>query len=170
MATGLKAYVAVFLFRDNRVLLLRRSEDRRFAPGLWTGVGGRVALDEMADLEGAALREVLEETGLAAGDVSDLKIQVVLTQPEGGDVALLVFCTARTDRADVGPCDEGSLHWVEVNRVGELALIENAGRALGLAIRAMSEGATGIRFGVCASDGEGRLRAVTFAPSAYGLA
>ena len=91
MATGLKAYVAVFLFRDNRVLLLRRSEHRRFAPGLWTGVGGRVALDEMADLEGAALREVLEETGLTAGDVSDLKIQVVLTRPEGGDVALLVF-------------------------------------------------------------------------------
>ncbi len=167
MATGLRAYVTVFLFRGDQVLLLHRSEDRTFAPGLWTGVGGRVAPGEMEDLEAAALREVFEETGLAASDVSDLKIRVVLTQPERGDVALLVFCTARTDCADVGPCDEGSLHWVAVDRVGELALIENAGQALALAIRGVAEDRPGVHFGVCASDREGRLRSITFAPTAY---
>ena len=167
MPPGLKAYVAVFLFRGNRVLLLRRAKTRRFAPGLWTGVGGRVRPEEMADLEAAALREVREETGLGAGDVRDLRVRVALTQPEEGDIALLVFCTARTDRVDVGPCDEGSLHWVDVEQVDALELIENAGRAFELAVRAMQHDAAGVRFGVCASDSVGRLRTITFSPDAY---
>ena len=167
MPPGLKAYVAVFLFRGNRVLLLRRSETRGFAPGLWTGVGGRVRPEEMEDLEAAALREVGEETGLGADEVRDLRVRVVLTQPEGGDIALLVFCTARTDRAHVGACDEGSLHWVDIEQVDALELIENAGRAFGLAVRAMRRGAAGAHFGVCAPESEGRLRTITFAPEAY---
>lgn len=170
MATGLRVYVTVFLFRGGQVLLLHRSEDRIFAPGLWTGVGGRVEPGEKEDLEVVALREIVEETGLAASDVSDLKIRVVLTQPERGDIALLVFCTAWTDCADVGPCDEGNLHWVAVDRVEGLALIENAGGALALAIRAMTEDRPGVHFGVCAPDREGRLRSITFAPTAYKLA
>ena len=91
MGTGLNVYVTVFLFRKNRVLLLERASHKGFAPGRWTGVGGRVEPEEMGDLETAALREVGEEAGIGAADVKDLEMRVVITRPEGNDVTTVVF-------------------------------------------------------------------------------
>ncbi|MBC7172711.1 MAG: NUDIX domain-containing protein [Polyangiaceae bacterium] len=54
--------VAVAIFRDDRVLALRRAKDRDAGAGLWEVVSGRVRpCEEPLD---AALREVDEETGL----------------------------------------------------------------------------------------------------------
>ena len=47
---------------DERVLLLRRSTDRRFAPGKWEFVSGYPEARESC--EEAMIREVREETGL----------------------------------------------------------------------------------------------------------
>jgi len=63
--------VACWLFRldaDGRpeILLIRRAPDRPY-PGLWQPVTGRLEPEErVAD---AALREVLEETGIGRGDI-----------------------------------------------------------------------------------------------------
>lgn len=59
--------VTAFLERaDGRVLLLRRRADASTYPGAWSGVSGYLeAPDPLAE----ALREVEEETALAAGDV-----------------------------------------------------------------------------------------------------
>ncbi len=167
MAVGLSAYVATFLFRGDRVLLLRRSEHRRFAPGKWTGVGGRVELDEFGDVERAALRELSEETGLPPEAVRGLAVRVVLVQPEGGNVAVLVFCTAEADRTDLQPGDEGALSWVEVDRVDELDLIDNARAALKLAVRGVRSGDLRVHFGICFSREGERGAAVLFSPSTH---
>ena len=166
MSVGLYAYVATFLFRGDRVLLLRRSEHRRFAPGKWTGVGGRVELDEFGDVERAALRELSEETGLPPEAVRGLAVRVVLVQPEGGNVAVLVFCTAEVDRTDLRPGEEGALSWVEVDRVDELDLIDNAREALKLAVQGVRSGDSHVHFGVCIPGGGERRAAVLFSPSA----
>ncbi|MDA0745919.1 MAG: NUDIX domain-containing protein [bacterium] len=146
MSTGLRVYVAVFLFRENRVLLLRRAKTKKFAPGRWTGVGGQVEVSELGNLEGAALREVAEETGLEANEIKDLQLRVVLTQPENGNVVNLVFFTGQTGREDVGPCSEGTLHWVALEKVAKLDMVENAGQVLDLVLGTKQ---AGVQFGVC---------------------
>ena len=153
------AFVATFIFRDDAVLLLERSPARGFAPGKWTGVGGRVETHEMGDVLCAALREIREETGLGNRDLRGLAVRYVLTQPEAGGVSVLFFCTAETDRVDVGPCDEGALHWVPTPDLGRVHMIDNARRVLNLLVEDRRTGhrPEAPRFGVCRCDAVGEV-------------
>jgi 8-oxo-dGTP pyrophosphatase MutT (NUDIX family) len=54
--------VTVLVFREDRMLCMRRAATKDAAPGLWEGVSGRVRAGE--DPLAAARREVDEETGL----------------------------------------------------------------------------------------------------------
>lgn len=54
--------VTVLIFREGRMLSMRRSSSQEAGPGLWEGVSGRVRAGE--DPIVAAKREVVEETGL----------------------------------------------------------------------------------------------------------
>ena len=167
MSVGVKVFVAVFLMREGKVLLLRRARDKAFAPGRWTGVGGQVEVDEMGDLAGAALREVYEETDLGPHEVRDLRLRVVLTQPEAGQAVVLAFFTGRTDREDVGPCDEGQLHWIDIGAVGSLDMIGNARQALDLAVREVEANREGVFFGVCDPDEQDGFRSMTLGPDSF---
>ena len=124
MGAGLNVYVTVFLFRKNRVLLLERGSRKRFAPGRWTGVGGRAEPGEMDDLEAAALREVSEEAGIEAEDIRNLEIRVVFSRIEDGDLTTVVFFSGQTDRESLRECNEGRLQWVDLDRVDDLDLVE----------------------------------------------
>ena len=130
MGIGLKVYVTVFLIHDGNVLLLKRSPEKSFAPGLWTGVGGRVEQEEFEKLEAAAFREVEEETGLGMREIRELKLRVVVTRPESGDLVLVCFYSGFALRAAEGPCSEGELRWINTGNLDSLDMIENAREAL----------------------------------------
>jgi len=73
-----------------KVLLLKRNEALKFAPGYWVFPGGKIELDEVeqtSTIEAAArlgaIRETREETGLIVED-SALKHYVHWTTPKGG--------------------------------------------------------------------------------------
>jgi 8-oxo-dGTP diphosphatase len=153
----LRVFVATFIFRRDAVLLLERSRRARFAPGKWTGVGGRVEPGELDAVEAAALREIEEETGLKGADLRDLRVRFVLTLPEAGGISVLLFCAAETDRTDVGPCDEGTLHWVPADDLSGVDLIENARRALSVVIEDRRSGRADVHYGVCRGDQDGKI-------------
>ncbi|ADE15727.1 NUDIX hydrolase [Nitrosococcus halophilus Nc 4] len=54
--------VAVFLFRGNRFLALRRSTSKAVAPGEWEAISGKVEGGELP--QEAAQRETYEESGM----------------------------------------------------------------------------------------------------------
>ena len=76
----------VFPIRDGRVLLQRRKDN-----GLWADHGGAVELSEK--VEDAARREMLEETGLIAGELALLGIysgpEMDYVYPNGDQVSII---------------------------------------------------------------------------------
>ncbi len=160
MPVELDAYVTVFLFRQDRVLLLRRSTHRGFAPGMWAGVGGRLDPEDGGDLRIAALRELREESGIAADSLEGLSLRVVLTQPEQGRVVVLAYFAARTVTTRVAETPEGELRWVPIESVWDLDMIANARAALSEVMRQDSENTTGVRFGICEPGARGALARV----------
>ena len=111
---------------------------QRKGPRTWNLPKGTPVAGE--SMEEAALREVGEEAGIAAQDVDNLHIRVVLTRLEDGDVTTVVFFTGHTDHEALRRCDEGRLQWIELDRIADLDLVENAGYALNLALQEKKAG------------------------------
>jgi len=102
-----------FIRRNGKILLLCRN--REPLKNKWTGVGGKTKFDE-EPLE-SCVREVREETGL---DIQP-KLAGVLTtinKPKGSKWALFVY-TARGCRGKLKRCREGTLEWVDEEKLYE---------------------------------------------------
>ena len=101
-------YTVVFLVNKippERTVLLKRAEWKDFAPGYYTGVGGKVEKGETVD--DAALRELQEETGLKNIKLTEFA-RCLLTNHEK---ALFYFWGIYPDDKLPG-CNEGDLEWV----------------------------------------------------------
>lgn len=100
-----------------RLLFLKRSPEKEFAPGLFTGVGGHVEPGETA-MEGA-VRELREEAG-----VCDLPLR-----PFAGlvyrseDIVIHYFYAVWESGGTVPDCPEGTLSWHRIDAMEALDLI-----------------------------------------------
>lgn len=89
--------VEVFLHRDGRWLLIKRSDQEAHAPGLLSGVGGKVEADCDGDgvLEETARREVEEEVGVDLAGVELTYVESAAFVTDDGDpVVNVVFSGA----------------------------------------------------------------------------
>ena len=102
MSAPLLTHVEVYLFtrRPLRVLLLRRSAQRRTLPGVWQPVTGHLRRGERT--LAAASREVLEETGLAPARWWTLEATTVYYDPLAERTRVLpLFAAEISSRARV---------------------------------------------------------------------
>jgi 8-oxo-dGTP diphosphatase len=111
----------VFITREQRVLLLRGSAQKRIWANKYNGIGGHIERDE--DVFSAALREIREETSLA---VDDLRLVGLINidgdQPAG--IMLFVF-TARSQSGEPIPSEEGTLEWIARDQLAKIDLVED---------------------------------------------
>jgi ADP-ribose pyrophosphatase YjhB (NUDIX family) len=111
--------VSIALVDGARVLLVRRG--RAPAKGLYAFPGGRVEPGET--LEEAVRRELREETGLEAGDVS--LVETLAIEREGGGPAfeLSVFRGAFVGGSPVAGDDADAAGWFALGEMEGLAVI-----------------------------------------------
>jgi len=108
-----------YIQRDDKTLMLFRNKKKHdINEGKWLGVGGKFEQGETP--EQCLLREVQEETGVT---LTAFKLHGVMTfvALDGSTEPLYIFIfTASAYEGEVGECDEGTLAWIDTDKVVDL--------------------------------------------------
>lgn len=163
----LEVYSVILLENAGHFLLLKRGASKSFAPGRWTGVGGRVEAGEFNDLKASALRELGEETGLSEMEVAGFTLRRVLAlaKPDG-HLVLLVYFTGELSARLTPDCPEGTLSWLTPEQLAELDVIETSRPVLKLLVSDHArdpQGLEPVHMGVGIYDLNGKFSQVVWA-------
>ncbi len=110
-----------FLFNENKVLLIKGSDNKRLWAGLYNGIGGHVEPGE--DVVTSAIREFYEETGL---HLHDIRLCGVVTIDVGADTGVGIFVfQGNSYTGKLSSSEEGSLEWIDLQRLTQLPLVED---------------------------------------------
>jgi 8-oxo-dGTP diphosphatase len=119
----LRMMSAVLLMNSqDELLMMKRSPFRTISPSLWAAIGGHLEPGEIGNPLAACVREILEETGIEACDITRLHLQYVLIRLNGTEIRQQFFFTGLTDKHPEIATDEGELHWISSGEVLERPL------------------------------------------------
>jgi 8-oxo-dGTP diphosphatase len=93
----------------SKIVLLKRSSTKKFAPGMYTGIGGKVEENETV-LE-SAYRELLEESGINNIQLTEFA-KVFIDESEE-----LVYFWGIYTPTNVPETNEGKLEWVPIKTI-----------------------------------------------------
>ena len=114
--------VSVCVVRDGRIVLVKRA--KAAARGLWSLPGGHVRFGE--ELKAAALRELVEETGIEADIVRLLDCIDIINKESDGRVSahyvLSVYGAVWRAGEPVAASDVSQAQWVAVEELDRFAM------------------------------------------------
>jgi len=134
--------IGVLIISDNKVLLVKHTENAHHLTDTYGLPAGRLERDE--SLEEGALRELFEETGLKVlkEDLVHLPHVFYADIPrKGGEIAHFkwdVF-VAKKFTGEIRESDETIPEWVELGKVSKLNLIANTENAIKEGLEVMSQ-------------------------------
>jgi 8-oxo-dGTP diphosphatase len=122
--------VLIFLKCEDHVLLLKGGPNKRLWANRFNGIGGHIEPGE--DPLSAAYRELFEETGIADKDIYkasqnlELWLCGILVVNTGKNPGVCIFIfSGESVIGDLRASSEGSLHWVKINEIGSLPVVED---------------------------------------------
>ncbi len=111
----------ILLIDRGKVLLQKASETKKIFPGYFNGIGGHIERGE--DVLAAARRELTEEAGINCEDLH-LAGTIMIDVREDTGILLFVFSGEKIS-GDLRSSDEGTLHWVEIDQLEELPVVDD---------------------------------------------
>jgi 8-oxo-dGTP diphosphatase len=111
-----------FVLNGSDVLLMKRAAHRRVFPNKYNGLGGHIERDE--DPLTGAKREILEESGLTVRDVRLRSVHNIDARQATG-ILLFVYTAWSDSREFKNASDEGTLHWIPTDKLGDFDLVED---------------------------------------------
>jgi len=111
-----------FVFNGRDVLLMKRAAHKRVFPNKYNGLGGHIERNE--DPLTGAKREILEESGLTVRDVRLRSVHNIDAGQTTG-IMLFVYIAWSDSREFKNTSDEGSLHWIPTDKLGDFDLVED---------------------------------------------
>lgn len=103
---------AAFLRHNDKYLLMERAQNRKVAPGVWSGVGGHMECNELNDPQATCLREVFEESGIAAEQIRNLTLRYIIVRRFRNTIRQTYIYCGETDAEPTDKTVEGKLHWI----------------------------------------------------------
>jgi 8-oxo-dGTP diphosphatase len=112
----------VFIFHQDKVLLLKGAPDKRLWANRYNGIGGHVEQGE--SIPASALRELEEEVGLT--DVVNMRLRGVITiDPNTHPGILLFLFTGNAARTAVRSSSEGVPEWIDWQHLPPESMVED---------------------------------------------
>ena len=110
-----------YIERDGKYLMMHRvKKEHDINKDKWVGIGGHFEVDESP--EKCLLREAKEETGLT---LTDYKQRGIITfMSDRWQTEYMFLYTASAYEGEIGECNEGTLEWIDKEKVYELPLWE----------------------------------------------
>ncbi len=113
----LRQLAAAFIFNGDRILLMKRADQKGLFGGLWAPVGGHLEPDELNDPRRACLREIEEEIGLTESDFSSFEEKYVTVRRKANEIRIQYLYIAATQATVRKETDEGELHWINLTEL-----------------------------------------------------
>ncbi|MXY21034.1 MAG: NUDIX domain-containing protein [Dehalococcoidia bacterium] len=105
--------VAGALICDSKILLVRRSPQRRFYPGVWDLFGGHIEGEESA--EDALRREALEELLV---QIESFRVLGTIYDPvESAEIIIFAISEWRGEPVNAAPDEHSEISWFEAERL-----------------------------------------------------
>ena len=110
-----------YIERDGKYLMMHRvKKEHDINKDKWVGIGGHFEADESP--EECLLREAKEETGLT---LMEYKQRGIITfMSDRWQTEYMFLYTASAYEGEIGECNEGTLEWIDKEKVYELPLWE----------------------------------------------
>lgn len=118
----MKVATSCYIEKDNKTLMLHRTKkENDVHKDRWIGLGGKVENGETP--EECVIREVKEESGLL---LLNPQLRGILTFPKfKDDEDWYVFLFTATEfTGELQECNEGTLEWIDTERIFELNISE----------------------------------------------
>jgi len=112
----LRVMSGAFIINCKDYLMMKRSENKKIAPGMWGGVGGHAEPSELNDPKATCLREIYEESGIQEKDLERLDLKYCILRRDKEEITLIyMFIGAVRERFYEDRTEEGKLHWINEN-------------------------------------------------------
>lgn len=115
----LRTTTTTYLMNNDDFLLMERAKNRKFAPGIWAGVGGHLEPHEINNPEESCLREIYEETGIEEKDLENLKLKYIVLRRSKDEIRIQYVYFANSKTRDIIQTDEGELFWINKKELFE---------------------------------------------------
>lgn len=124
MEGNLRSMTAIYLFKNNRVLLLFR-EGGRVVNNVWTGsAGGHFEEFELNDAKACVIREMDEELGLKPDDVDGLLLRYITLRYTNGEIRqnYYFFANLKEHVNEELHSNEGTCKWFSLDEIASLEM------------------------------------------------
>lgn len=126
--------VNALIFAQGKVLLLKRAEDKKIDPNMYSGIGGKVEPRE--DFYSALLREIEEETGLK--EFKSIRLYSVTQHPyppTKAEWVNLYFIVKLEKQIEILPNRDGEFFWIDLKDINTLQTPTDIKEYLGILIQ-----------------------------------
>lgn len=96
------------------------------------GIGGHFEKDELNNPKACVLRELFEETGITESDIGSVNLKYITLRMKNNEIRqnYYYFTELHNTQIDINECDEGTLEWVDMNRVLDREMLFTAKECL----------------------------------------
>ncbi|MBD2867664.1 NUDIX domain-containing protein [Paenibacillus arenilitoris] len=116
----LRQMAVAWIRRDGCYAMIKKKRSKLADFEFWAALGGHMEPHEIGNPREACLREIYEESGLRESDLHELALRYVLIRRKDREIRIQYVFFGSTDKAALTESDEGELHWVDEDKIGEL--------------------------------------------------